>query len=181
MPTGDQTYTTVIALNGKVDNLMKAFGQVEKATSQIINRQIKLEKAAKQTGEAIEKAMGAAAAKIKSLGAELKEMMLPLLGITAAFKGFTSLGDLIQVSIDKFRTLRAETAAYKAIAAGFVGPARAGAIERRGEARRAEAVGLFGGIYGPSLFRTAQLKMISEGMDPNDPRPPLHRRKRRRR
>src|SRR5258708_28856107 len=104
MPASDQVYQTSISINGKIDeSITKGLQKIDVDTGKIIKQSKALGQESKKAFEAMGKGLAVATAKTKDFANSLKELMLPLLGITVAFKGFQTIGDTIQAAIDKFK------------------------------------------------------------------------------
>jgi hypothetical protein len=103
MPTTDAVYQTSLSINGKVDdNIFKGLQKIDTETGKIVKQEKELGVESKKSFELLGKGMAEATVKTKELGLVMKDMLIPLLGISVAFKGFTTVGDTIQAAIDKF-------------------------------------------------------------------------------
>lgn len=113
--TTDLVYQTSISINGKVDDsLLKALQAVDKGTGQIVKQEQNLGRESKKAGDAVKKSLSEMTAKTKELGIAMKDLLLPILGISVAFKGLATIGDVFQAAIDKARGAREAVNAYKA-------------------------------------------------------------------
>jgi hypothetical protein len=74
-------------------------------------------------------------------------MMIPLLGISIAFKGFTTIGDTIQGAIDKFKGAKEAAASFRATLESVVGFKRAPGLEAFDVEQQKRIKEHFKGIY----------------------------------
>src|SRR5260370_19965278 len=148
MPASE-VYQTSISINGKIDeSITKGLQKIDVDTAKIVKQSKALGQESKKAFEAMAKGMQVATAKTKDFANSLKEMMIPLLGISVAFKGFQTLGDTIQAGIDKVRGMREAVASLHATIQSAVGPARAAGFEAFADEVRTRVADMFQGIFG---------------------------------
>ena len=165
MPTNDATFQTSIAINGKMDpNILKFLTQLTTEVGKTVKQEKELGKESKKTNDGMSKGMAQATKQAKELSGAMKEMLLPLLGISVAFKGFQTVGDTIQAAIDKFRGAKEAAANFKATLDSILGKGRSGKVENFDVAQQGRMKDLFTGIYGAGLFRDAQLELNRAGI-----------------
>ena len=122
MPTNDATFQTSIAINGKMDpNILKFLTQLTTEVGKTVKQEKALGTESKKTNDIMGKGMAQATKQAKELSVAMKDMLLPLLGISVAFKGFQTIGDTLQAAIDKFKGAREAAAAFKASIQDVVG------------------------------------------------------------
>jgi hypothetical protein len=161
MAAADTTFQTSITINGKMDaallrDLMKFNSELGKTVTQ----EKKVGAEAKKTTDGMKKGLMEVANKSKELAVALKDMMLPLLGISIAFKGLSTIGDTLQTAIDKFKGAREAAAAFKATIADVVGVSKTKAwdafFKSQSEHTLSRFTGKEGPIYGRGMTRSIQ-------------------------
>src|SRR5258707_13371004 len=114
MPASDQVYQTSISINGKIDeSITRGLTKIDVETGKIVKQSKLMGQESKRAFELMAKGMSTVTSKTKELAFAVKDLMLPLLGISVAFKGLESIGDLFQRSADKARGAREAVLAFK--------------------------------------------------------------------
>ena len=184
MPASDQVYQTSISINGRIDqSISKGLQKIDVETAKIVKQSKAMGLESKKAFEMMSKGMSGVIVKIKELTVATKDLMLPLLGVSIAFKGLQSIGDLFQRSADKARNAHEAILAFKASTRDIWGPKRGTIAEQVFAEQTKDLMGAKGfvtqkgkkgepgaPIYGAGTYRAIQDAMqkanvrVSEGL-----------------
>jgi hypothetical protein len=169
MPTTDATFQTTIAVNGKIDEaILKSLQKLTSEMGKVVKQEKEVEKESKKSFDALGKGMDTATKKSKELALAMKDMLLPLLGISVAFKGFQTIGDTLQTAIDKFRGAREAAAAFKASIQDVVGKQKTSLFDTFFNTQSGRVLSRFSGkegpIYGRGITRAIQDAFMHQHM-----------------